>query len=63
MEISTKKEVVIVAIFAFLIDMNVIGAVLTLLSHSLVHYVLAFMAVFYFIVVYFALKWMCFDKN
>ena len=29
MEISTKKEVVIVAIFAFLIDMNVIGAVLT----------------------------------
>lgn len=63
MEISTKKEVVIVAIFAFLINMNVIGAVLTLLFHSLVHYVLAFMSVFYFIVVYFALKWICFDKN
>ena len=60
---SNKKEVVIAAILAFLVDMSITGAVLTLLPHELVHYAVAFMAVFYFVALYFALKWMRFDKD
>ena len=63
MEMSNKKEVVIAAILAFLVDMSVTGAILTLLPHELVHYAVAFMVVFYFVALYFALKWMRFDKD
>lgn len=63
MEMSNKKEVVIAAILAFLVDMSITGAILTLLPHELVYYAVAFMVVFYFVVLYFALKWMRFDKD
>ena len=60
---SNKKEVVIAAILAFLVDMSVTGAILVLLPHNLVHYALVFMVAFYFVALYFALKWMRFDKD
>ena len=63
MEMSNKKEVVIAAILAFLVDMSITGAVLTLLPHELVHYAVAFMVFFSFVALYFALKWMRFDKD
>lgn len=63
MEMSNKKEVVIAAILAFLADMSVTGAILVLLPHNLVHYAVAFMVAFYFVALYFTLKWMHFDKD
>ena len=63
MEMSNKKEVVIAAILAFLVDMSITGAILVLLPHNLVQYALVFMVAFYFVALYFALKWMRFDKD
>lgn len=63
MEMSNKKEVVVAAILAFLVDMSIAGAILTLLPHELVYYAVAFMVAFYFVALYFALKWMRFDKD
>lgn len=60
---SDKKEVVVAAILAFLVDMSITGAILTLLPHELVYYAVAFMVAFYFVALYFALKWMRFDKD
>lgn len=56
MEMSNKKEVVIAAILAFLVDMSITGVLLTLLPHSLVHCALGFMVVFLLCCTLFCIK-------
>lgn len=62
MELSKRKSVVVAMVLAFLIDMNIIGALLFFLPHNL-KFLAVGMVVLYFVLLYFTLKWMRYDKD